>query len=278
MKKGDKFKKNDVIAQDRHFFTSSKLSGTAFNIGSFQKVACMSTASTFEDGTFITEKLSQDMSSEIVYEKPVVLGKNSNVQHMVKIGDPITTGESLISFEQSFEEGSLNSFLSSVGKEMGEEIKNLGRTVVKAKVTGEIVDIKLYCASDLEELSPSLKKIVSEYYTSIKKANAMVSKYDKSDSIYKAGILFNEPTDKVDTGRDGKVKGVEINDGVYIIFYLKYKDNMGVGDKITYFSALKSIIGEVVPEGYEPYTQSRPEEEISSFFAPGALLNFWHSM
>ena len=42
--------------------------------------------------------------------------------------------------------------------------------------------------------------------------------------------------------------------------------------KLTFFSALKSIIGEVVPEGYEPYTEFRPEEEISSFFAPGAIL------
>ncbi len=41
---------------------------------------------------------------------------------------------------------------------------------------------------------------------------------------------------------------------------------------LTYW--LKSIVGEVIPEGYEPYTEYRPEEEISSFFAPGAVLEF----
>jgi hypothetical protein len=233
LKKGDKFKKNDILAQDKHFFTNSKLNGPSFNIGSFQKVACMSTSSTFEDGTFITNKLSQDMSSDIVYEKPVVIGKNANVDQIVKVGDRVTIGDSLISFEQSFEEGTLNAFLSNVGKELKEEIKNLGKTKVKAKVSGIIVDIKMYCTVELEELSPSLRKLVQAYYTDIKKAQTLVSKYDKSEGIYKAGILFNEPTAKVDASKDGKVKGVEVNEGVYIIFYLKYNDIMGVGDKVT---------------------------------------------
>ena len=40
----------------------------------------------------------------------------------------------------------------------------------------------------------------------------------------------------------------------------------------TYFSALKSIVGDVIPEGLEPYSEYRPEEEISCFLGPGALL------
>jgi len=42
--------------------------------------------------------------------------------------------------------------------------------------------------------------------------------------------------------------------------------------KIVYFTALKSIIGEVVEEGFEPYALSRPNEEISSTIAPGSIL------
>ena len=39
-----------------------------------------------------------------------------------------------------------------------------------------------------------------------------------------------------------------------------------------YFTALKGIIGEVIPEGYEPYTEFRPNEELSSIFCPSSIL------
>lgn len=39
-----------------------------------------------------------------------------------------------------------------------------------------------------------------------------------------------------------------------------------------YFTALKSIVGEVIEEGYEPWSEYRPEEEISCFLAPYAIL------
>jgi DNA-directed RNA polymerase beta subunit len=274
LKKGDKFKKNDLLAHDSHFFSKDNSNGTRFNTGSFQKVACMSTYSTFEDGTFITRKLSDDMASNIVYQRQIPLGKNANVDFIVKVGDFVTVGDPLVVFENSFDEENLNKFLATVGKEMKEEIKNLGKVPIKAKVSGMIEDIKLYCSTDLENLSPSLRKIVKDYYTTIDKKKKLVGTYDKSEGIYKAGMLFNEPSNKIDATRDGKIKGIEINEGVLLEIYIRYQDRMAIGDKITYFAALKSIVGEVLPEGYEPYTSFRPDEEVSSAFAPGALLDF----
>lgn len=39
-----------------------------------------------------------------------------------------------------------------------------------------------------------------------------------------------------------------------------------------YFTALKSIVGEVIDEGMEPWSEFRPDEEISCFLAPSAIL------
>lgn len=270
-KVGQKFKKNDILAADDKFFSESKLHGNRFNIGSLQKVASMGSYSTYEDSTFITKKLSQDMASDIVMSKPVVLGKNANVDYIVKVGDQIKVGEELIRFETSFEDDSLNKFLSSVGDELKEEIISMGKTPIKSKYSGEIVDIKIYSTVDLDELSPSLRKLVQGYYDRINKKRKVLDKYDKSKDVHKMGILLNEPTKKIET-KDGKVKGNEVGEGVLIEFFIKYRDVMGVGDKITFFTALKSIIGEVIPEGYEPYSESRPNEEISSVIAPGAIL------
>lgn len=271
LKLNQRFKKDDILAYDSKFFTDSEIDGNRFNIGSLQKVAIMSNYATYEDSTFITKKLSEDMAADIVMQKSVVLGKNANIDHLVKIGDQVTVGDELLSFEISFEDDSLNKFLSSIGDSLKEEIKTLGKTKVKSKYTGIIEDIKIYSTVDLEELSPSLQKIVGSYYNGINKKKKMLNKYEQGDSSYKCGVLINEPTGKIET-KDGKVKGNEVGEGVLIEIYIKYRDIMGVGDKVTFFTALKSIIGEVVPEGYEPSSEFRPEEEVSSFIAPGAIL------
>lgn len=271
-KLGDKVKKNDILAYENKFFTNDGHNGNRFNIGSLQKVAIMSAYSTYEDSTFVTNKLSKDMASEIIMMKDVTIGKNANVDHIVNIGDSIGVGDVLVSFETSYEDDQLNKFLASVGDDLKEEINSLGKVPIKSKYSGTIEDIKIYSSVDLDELSPSLQKIVKKYYDRINTKKKIINKHDKNDGIIKAGILFNEPTGKIQPTPDGKLKGKEVFDGVLIEFYIKYHDSIAVGDKITFYSALKSIVGEVIPEGYEPYSEFRPDEEISAFIGPSAVL------
>lgn len=233
LKVGDKVKKNDVIAYENKFFTNDKINGNRFNIGSLQKVAIMSSYATYEDSTFITKKMSEEMASDIVMMKDVVIGKHANVGQMVEIGDTVDVGDVLISFETSFDDGSMNKFLASVGDELREEITSLGKVPIKTKYSGVIEDIKIYSAVELDELSPSLKKIVSKYYSKINKKKKILEKYDDSKSVVKAGILFNEPTGKTKLSADGKIKGHEAADSVLFEFYIKYADPVGVGDKVT---------------------------------------------
>ena len=134
-----------------------------------------------------------------------------------------------------------------------------------------IEDIKIYSSVDLDELSPSLKSIVSKHYQKINQRKTILNKYDKTDSVVKAGVLLNEPTQKVPKSADGKIKGHEV-DGVLIEFYVKYHDVVGIGDKITFFSALKSVVCETIEEGYEPYSEFRPDEEVSAFVPPLSII------
>ena len=193
----------------------------------------MSAYSTYEDSTFVTEKLSKDMSSEIVMMKDVTIGRNANVDHIVNVGDTVHVGDILVSFETSYQDDQLNKFLASVGDELKEEIKSLGKIPIKSKYSGVIEDIKIYSSVDLDELSPSLQKIVKSYYDRINKKKKLISKYDKSEGIIKAGMLLNEPTEKIKPTPDGKLKGREVFDGVLIEFYIKYYDSIGIGDKLT---------------------------------------------
>ena len=51
--------------------------------------------------------------------------------------------------------------------------------------------------------------------------------------------------------KNNKVKGVTLPDGIMIEFYIKYKDIVAIGDKLTLYTALKGVVSEVIPEGKE---------------------------
>ena len=272
-KQGDTFKKNDILAQDRDFFTNSEHFGNQFNIGTLEKIALLSSAATFEDSSYVTKQVSRDMASEIVMQKQVVLGPNTNVDYMVKIGDTVQSGDELIRFEQSFDEDSLNVLLSNVGEDMKEDIMMNNKEKVKTKYSGVIEDIKVYSSVSLNDLSPSLRKVVNKHYNRIKDRRKLLEKYDKSNNpLVKCNMLFNENTETVKTTNDGKFKGVALNDGVLIEFYIKIHDELGAGDKIVFFSALKTIITNVIPEGQEAYTAFRPDEKIGAVLSCNSII------
>ena len=41
---------------------------------------------------------------------------------------------------------------------------------------------------------------------------------------------------------------------------------------MTNYTALKGIVSNVIEEGYEPFSELRPNEEISTMIAPSAIL------
>ena len=49
---------------------------------------------------------------------------------------------------------------------------------------------------------------------------------------------------------------------------IKYKDVAAKGDKVCANFALKGVTSHVIEEGYEPYSEYRPGEEISTLVAP----------
>ena len=232
LKVGQKFKQHDIIAADKLFFSDSVHEGNKFNIGSLQKIAIMAGYYTYEDSTAITKKLSRDMASDIVMVKEVVLGKNASVEGLVKKGQEINVGDELLRFETSFKDDSINDLLRNMGDDLKEGIQSLGKRPITSKYTGVIVDVKVYTTVPVEELSPSLQKIVKDYHGEIRQKQAVINKYDKSSSPYKLGLNLGATTDVIETDIDGKVKGNKVGEGVLIEIYIKYEDVMGVGDKL----------------------------------------------
>jgi hypothetical protein len=235
LKVGDKFKKDDVLAYHKDFFTNDKFNNCRMNMGTLTKVAIMSTYNTYQDATMITEKLSDDAATEMCFVKQATIGKNANVEYMVKKGQEIKVGDSLIQFDTSYEDNSLNTLLANLSTDEQESLLEGSRNDIHSKYSGVIEDIKIYSTVELEEMSPSLRKIVSAYYSQINRKKRLLEQYDpdSKDSIVKCGILLNETTKKIEPNKFGVIKGQKIEEGgVMIEFYIKHSEPLEIGSKI----------------------------------------------
>ena len=231
---GDKFKKDEALAWHKDFFKNDSVNGLRMNVGVLEKVAVTSSYDTYNDSTVITQKLAKEAEADMTFCKQVVIGKNSNVYDMRKVGDQISIGDPLMSFDTSFDDSDLNKMLSNLSDENKEVLEENSSNIIKSKYAGRIIDIKIYSTVDVGELSPSLQKIVKSYYNRVDSKKKFVSKYDSPDnkSIVKCGLLLNETTGKVTPNVYGVVRGQKVEDSVLIEFYIEHGDVMGVGDKL----------------------------------------------
>ena len=260
---GNKFKKNTILAYDKSSFSDvvgGDSDNIAYNIGTLAKIAILNTDEGYEDSTIISEWLSDAMSSEVVTKVEVKLPKDANIYNMVKIGQEIQEGDSLLVFQNAFDEGDVNLLLKNLVDDES-EISDLGRIPIKSKITGVVQDIVIYRTVEKDELSETLKKKVSE----LEKETNNIEKILKSHNI--KNVQIEKPNYKLE--KTGKLKNME--DGVLIEFYLKYDDMLSIGDKIINYSALKGVVKDIFEEGKEPYTDFRKDEKIHSLLSYGSV-------
>lgn len=266
LKQGQKFSEKEILAYDPNFFQkSTEISGSKDSLeytnGCLGKTALLSHSSTFEDSMVIGKKISKDLGFYITSEKFVALGKNSHVSEIVKIGDEIKASDSLIVFENSFDQAEVNEVLKKLGSDDGEAILEIGKNSMSAKTSGRIVDIRVYYNRPFEELSESLQKIVSSSITG-SEARSKILDRSKSDDIIE--VSSTEQL-KYDT-----IYG-QTFDGVLIQFFISHLDECGQGDKLAAQVALKGVISTVLEEDEQPRDES--DEPIDLVLTPLSFTN-----
>lgn len=261
MKVGQKIKAGDVAAYDKLSFSNSmgENDNIAANIGTLAKVAILNTDEGFEDSAAITEKFAGKLGTDVIVKHDKTIDKNANVFLMKKIGDVVMEGDTLLSYQASFDDDVVNSLLKNLSMSE-DEISELGRNPIKSHYTGILQDIKIYRTVEIDDLSPSLQALVKMY-------EAPINKMKKVYKQYGIDAATLPSTQKLDN--TGKTKNVY--DGVLIEFYIKYNDEMSIGDKVVFYSANKGVIKYIIPEGSEPYTDFRPEEKVDAFVSIGSI-------
>ena len=273
-KKGDKFKKDAILAFDKHYYKDTGIMGNKLTYGTKVKAACLSNMATYEDSMWSTLRLSRAMSADITMKEiDVVLGKNTNIDFVVKEGDRVQNGDDLIRFDTAYSDKEMSELLQSIRDDLQEDVVNLGKTKYTTKHDGVVAAIRVYPAIDREEMTESLRKLVDRSQAHSKKRRKFMDKYDENkNSVYRKGIFFTDSVGTMETDQYGKIGGVDVHDGVRVVIFVTYHDEVSDGDKFAHMSANKATNGYMIPRGLEPYTAFRPYEEIDIPLAPSAIL------
>lgn len=243
---GKTFKIGDVIAFDKLSFSEDVGVGNiTYNIGKLSKIAIMCTDEGFEDSATVSEKLAKDLSSDVVVKIEALLDKNDKVIDYLKPGSNIIEGQEIFTYINEIDDPESIKILDKLIKDKT-AVNSLGNINIKSKVTGVLQDIKVYSTVPTSEMSNSLKKFC-EYV------------YDKENKFLK---ISKKPIPNRVLSPTGKLKNKE--EKILIEFYLKYSDDLSVGDKIVFFSALKGTVKRIFPEGQEPRSLFRKNEIVSS--------------
>ena len=263
LKEGSKFKKNQILAYDKQSF-SDEIGiddNIAYNIGTLAKFAILNTDEGFEDSAIVSDDLSEAMASDIVLEKEITIPKAANIYNLVKKGQNINEGDPLMILQNAYDEDDVNVLLKNLtGSE--EEITDLGRIPIISKVTGIVQDIKIERTVEVDELSPTLKKIVKDYESNIKSKKKVMDKYDIKDE--NKILQDTEALPPIGILKDAA-------DCVKIRIYLKYHDKFKTGDKLIYGTAVKGVAKDIFPKGEEPYSEYRKDEKIHALLSIGSI-------
>ena len=253
IKPGTRFSKGKVLAYDKQSFSNSmgEDDNLAYNIGKLAKVAVLNMDDGFEDSGIVTEKLAEDLSTRINLMFDRVIDKNANILSIKNVGDSVEVGDNLITWQDPFEDEDTNILLKNL---TATEVSELGKKSLKSELTGVITDIKMYRTCDLSEFSESMQKIIKRYEAPYNEMDKIFDKYGLDKSKIRAHYTL-PPT--------GKLK--KSQEALLVEFFVEYRDTAGIGDKVVYFAANKAVTKRIIPNELAPYTEFRPNEQISAF-------------
>ena len=255
IKIGKKIKEGEVIAYDKSSFGNSvgESDNISYNVGTLAKIAIMNTDEGFEDSTILTENMCEKMATNVIVKEERILSKDTNIFNLVKVGQHVEEGDTLLVHQNSYDETDVNDLLKNLVDDKN-AISELGRVPMKSHVTGTIAGVKLYRTVELDELSESLQKAFKEYEKPIKERKKILD----ANNIPSSDLPATYKLPPI-----GKLKNAD--DGVLIEIYINVHDIISVGDKIVIDRANKGICKDIIPKDSVPYTEFRPNEEVSCF-------------
>lgn len=226
LKEGSKFKEGDALYYHKDFYEPDWLDPTklVFKTNKIVTVALASNSETFEDSSAISARLKDEMRTDIVMERQYILDFDTNIDNLVKPGDEVEPDTPLF---VNAGEGSSTGNLSTTTLSLLESISTFSP---RAKYKGVIDRIEVKYNGDIEDMSPSLQKLVG--------------KLDRE--LYKRtkGSTYEAKNNKV--GGEYNAGGSKLNiDTLELKVYIRVNLDMDVGNKWVFGNQAKTVGGDV---------------------------------
>ena len=222
---GQSFKKGDILIFNQQFFVRDVLCpGQVVQVSfTLANTALVDFEETLEDGCCVSERISQQLTTEAVHLKTVLVDVNSNIRDMVKVGDSVDLDDILCIIEDQHIEAT-----HVYDDAASEVLRRLGAYTPKAGFVGKIEKIEAFYFADYEDMSESVKTIITQLDT--KRAKTVSKLKDGSAST---GQL-SEAT---------RMNGEMIGQGkVLFRFFISHHDGMSSGDKCVFGLQLKTTV------------------------------------
>lgn len=265
VKVGERVKAETLVAIDPKYINQYDMFGDPLcNVGTMGRIAIVTNGGVYEDSCTITDNLAHRMATRITRQKRVILSKYANIKHIVSTGTDIKANDPLLTFDDTRDEFT-SGILAAIADEADDSDEMIATNApVLSKVTGTVKAIDVCYSALPEEMSDSLRSTITKL---TKEAQIRKKELEKSvGNIYDANIII-PPVDRLIPDSGGKIRGTKCPDGVIIDFYIEYEDVMAPGDKISYLSALKGIVSDIIPDDLAPYTAENPDIKIDAFLS-----------
>lgn len=209
--------------------SQTPLADNMANIGTLARVAIVSNGGVYEDACYLTDRLAKRLASKITREKIITVSQFTNIKYIVKKGQQVLANDPLLVFDDTQDEFTSQMLASMAAESEDTDMVNASAAPVITKVSGTVTDIKIYYTVPLEDLSPSLRKLVKEYTKETGKRKEFLTKYIDP----KNANTIIPPSEQRIPDAAGRVSNIRVGDGVIIKIYVEYLDVLGVSDKIT---------------------------------------------
>lgn len=228
VKAGDAVAKGDVLVYNQAFFEPSPFAErqVQYRHGVPCRVALYESVNTLEDSSMISAKVSERMRAYETHIRDIVIDFKTTIHTLVHEGEELEPDDILCTMEDPGSEAA-NLF----SEETVESLQLLVDKSPRAKLHGTVDKIEILYNGDLEDMSPTLRKLVDESDRKLRNRNR-----DLGEDIF---------TGRVDESLRIKNQPLQM-DTLVIRVYISHGRDAFAGDKGVLGNQMKSVFGQVM--------------------------------
>lgn len=225
---GDTFKEGNVVSYNTGFFTPDPLDPTQVLLKTsiLAKTAIMERSHTFEDASVISQSLADKLMTKTTKVRTIRLNFNQNIHNLVKLGTDVDIETILCTIEDAT---SNNTGLFT--DDSIDSLKLLSGNTPKAKARGFVEKIDVFYHGDIEDMSQSLRELVSKHDRTRLKRLKKVGKPATTGLVDGNMRIEGNPVDL---------------DSVAIQIYITGPMGAQVGDKGVFGNQMKTVFSHVM--------------------------------